>query len=283
MGKTSFLNKVRNAAKDSSLDYLKDNVYTSADTKILQVKLSTERFTISMIEGLTSRVYNHWKNSGLLPLIRNSKIERLSYLEFFWIRIIMQLREFGMPLEKIRKVKRKIFDYDIRVNKFYSDSFYIDKYNELGHINYQNLFTYVLLITIVKKIDVRLIIDSDGDSYFEVNPTKKATFSHISVPLIEIINDFLRNTKNISDIMQSGMLSEQELKVIGLLKSGNLKSITINYTKGKPKKIEITKITYATIEHRLMELMQNGKCQSITIHKDEKNIQYCEITTKEQF
>lgn len=272
--------KIEEAVKDNSLDFLFSEEYTAVDTELLRVKLVSERFTISMIDGLSSRVYNHWKKSGLLPLIRSSKIELLSYLEFFWVKIIIQLREFGLSLEKIRYVKNKLFDYDIRVSKYYDENLYSKKYKEQGFIHYHNLLIYVLILTIVKKIDVRLIVDSEGGCYFEVNPMTKISFPHISIPLLEIIKDFLKNAKSIADIQQSGILSELEMKVISLLRSGELKRITINCVDGEPDIIKITKAKKVDIESRLYDLFGQKDRVEIEIKHDGQGKPYCEITHK---
>lgn len=275
-----YQDKIEEAIKDNSLDFLLSEEYTAVDTELLRAKLVSERFTISMIDGLSSRVYNHWKKSALLPLIRSTKIEYLSYLELFWVKIIIQLREFGLSLEKIRYVKNKLFDYDIRVGKYYDKNLYSKKYKEQGFIHYHNLLIYVLIMTIVKKIDVRLIVDQDGGCFFEVDPMKKISFPHISIPLLEIIKGFLKNAKSIADIQQSGILSESEVKVISLLKSDELKSITIKYVDGKPDLLKVTKAKKVDIESHLYDLFGKKDRVETVIKYDGQGKPYCEITHK---
>ncbi len=71
--------------------------------------IGDERFKVSEI-GITSRVFTHWKQNGIIPELEDRKWVRLNLVEYFWLKIVMDLRELGLPLERIAKVKEQLFN-----------------------------------------------------------------------------------------------------------------------------------------------------------------------------
>lgn len=63
--------------------------------------------------GISARVFNHWKNSGLVlaPEKKNEKRKReiLSFVEFLWLKCVEEMRDFGIHYEIIIAVKKKLF------------------------------------------------------------------------------------------------------------------------------------------------------------------------------
>lgn len=64
----------------------------------------------------TYRIINHWTELGLVDDDRKDKQtwRRFSPLDLIWIQVIVAMRRFGVPLEKIRIAKRSLFfsDFD---------------------------------------------------------------------------------------------------------------------------------------------------------------------------
>ena len=61
--------------------------------------------------GLGYRMINYWKEKGLIDDHQKGEGEwhRFSFLDLVWINIMIQLRDFGLCTEKIRKVKKKLY------------------------------------------------------------------------------------------------------------------------------------------------------------------------------
>lgn len=56
--------------------------------------------------GATYRIINHWASQGLLPERREKDSagwRKLSIKDLLWLEIVKELREFGFPIEKIKK------------------------------------------------------------------------------------------------------------------------------------------------------------------------------------
>src|SRR5258705_3976650 len=77
------------------------------DNKISQVLNSRERKI--NLETITYRQLNSWDSEGLLTIPReNREWRRFSIMDAIWVKIIHELREFGFPIEKIKKVKESL-------------------------------------------------------------------------------------------------------------------------------------------------------------------------------
>ena len=70
--------------------------------------LEEERFKISDL-GVTSRVFSNWKLNNVIPKDDGRQWVRLNFFEYFWIQMIIDLRNLGIPLERIAKVKDQLF------------------------------------------------------------------------------------------------------------------------------------------------------------------------------
>lgn len=59
--------------------------------------------------GIDPRLYNQWKKFGLLGEIKTGerKWVTLNFGEYLWLKIIEDLRMFGLPLEDIKRIKER--------------------------------------------------------------------------------------------------------------------------------------------------------------------------------
>jgi len=268
--------------KDNSLDVIESGDNSSADVFLLMLKLKAEIFTIKDVQGLSPRVYNHWKNSQLLPVVRKNKLERISYLEFFWLRIIIILREFGLPIHKIVKVKQFLFAYDFENWQNFDPNYYQEFYEKNGTIETDNFLGTVIAMLLDKKIDSKLIVYLDGLAYIDNGDDESMPGNdpHIVIPLLNIIKDFVKNTKNINLIKNSGVLKETEVEILRLVRNGDLKEIRIHPKEGEIKGFETIKIVKASDEQRLLNVFTGHDYETMTVHKNNGKISYCEIITK---
>jgi hypothetical protein len=70
--------------------------------------LRTPKYSSSTL-NISRRTLSHWRKVGLLD---ESETTKLSYIECFWVTIVNELRQFGMSLEKVKRVKECIFNLD---------------------------------------------------------------------------------------------------------------------------------------------------------------------------
>lgn len=81
--------------------------------------LNEPRFTAKDLP-VTYRMLNHWDVLGLLPSGLNSdgSWRKLSFLERVWIGVIMQMREFGVSLEKIAIAQKCVLQYSKKLKAY---------------------------------------------------------------------------------------------------------------------------------------------------------------------
>lgn len=80
-----------------------------AEIKEFQTSLRLKQFPVGKT-SISYRTVNHWEEMGLLfeDTERNEGWRKFSLVELVWLHIIKELREYGMSLEALKKVKEAI-------------------------------------------------------------------------------------------------------------------------------------------------------------------------------
>ena len=94
----------RNEAFDIGFkDYFKN----IKDNKITQVLNNTERNL--KFDSITYRQLNSWEKEGLLTVQREGREwRRFSIIDAVWVKLIKELREFGMSREQLKVTKQSL-------------------------------------------------------------------------------------------------------------------------------------------------------------------------------
>jgi DNA-binding transcriptional MerR regulator len=82
--------------------------------KQMRITLNEKKYAVGDI-GISSRVLNHWASKRLLPegiTLIEGNWKRFSVIEFIWLKAIDRMREYGLPLSKIAKIKSWIMQFD---------------------------------------------------------------------------------------------------------------------------------------------------------------------------
>ncbi|MEN9303978.1 MAG: hypothetical protein RL264_2407 [Bacteroidota bacterium] len=273
----------------------------------------TERKSNLSISGISTRNYFHWKSQGLITESEENVEKRswvkLNVLDFVWLRIIQNAREFGIGLsvlqnlkgfleinpileilknqEEYLEVKTKILleDEGIVQNEL---KFFEEIYNELHleSIEKEDKFLFsqlgLIVITIIhKNIDIHLrIVKMKDDFVFDLYESKsfnsfqddridKLNFPFISIPLRPLVYDFLEEPLNEKHLEDWGFIRKEERKILEAIRNKDFKEITI---KRKENKDELH--IEATIENDIM----NDKAKEIRRILGMKD--YSEVTLK---
>lgn len=123
---------------------------------------------------LTGRVLNHWTNYELLPdhrLESGKGWRNFSIVDLIWIRVLIELREIGLGLEKLKNSYKSIFEANIPANKISLFEFAI--FSTL--FNGESIHLLVSVddgrINIINKKDFRNYISSNNtiDNFIHIN------------------------------------------------------------------------------------------------------------------
>jgi DNA-binding transcriptional MerR regulator len=171
----------------------KENLFISLPFDIQAVISRLERRIFSIKDTtLSYRTLNHYQSIGVIDNLKekNSSWRKFNGLELLWIKIVIQLRDFGISLDKIIAIKDQLFDKG-KIG-------YIDKAQFINHS-----FDVEIALAIHHFYDLYLIIFSDFSYTFldskNINRSLLDPYlnvPHISIPLTYFIKDIYSNLKS---------------------------------------------------------------------------------------
>lgn len=203
----------------------------------------------------TSRILNHWEKEGLINDKRPSgKGWRMySMMDMIWLNIISELRSFGYPLNKIKKVKESLIEL-------------FPKHKEKHELPY--LEVYVAL-ALTKRDAAYLLVFENGEALPAkhdeiVSALKLQTIgNHLKISINDILQKLFPK-KDLSPIHESSLtLSKDEFELMFLVRTGNYESINIKRKNGKIEMLEATESIET--DKRITEILQKGDYQNIEI------------------
>ncbi len=262
----------------------------------------------------------NWERSGLLTIGGDSDKgdwKKLNYTEYIWIKIIVELRNYGFNYDEIELIKQGLFE-EITMGQF-MQSVTQDKeniiekkgeelFNKLNRFNSSQIdLNESIEITYLDTFIVRAIVTNEDWSLlffkdipgacipvsaeslrgFDLNNTinelsSLLTQTYLSVSLSKIIANFLKRGNDSFESRTISILTKEEHAVLKHIrkKHKNIKSIQIRFKDGKMKMLEITTLKKAQLESRLLEHIKKGDYQSINIDTVDGNIVNFENTKK---
>ena len=240
------------------------NPSTENRDKLVEI-LGEERFKISDL-GVTSRVFSNWKLNNVIPKDDGRQWVRLNFFEFFWIQIIKDLRDLGIPLERIAKVKDQLFQqvhlrdicYDehgdvsdetlSNLDGFLSEEEIIQFKDFLvtGKDNEQlapffdasvSHFFGLVVNVLINQSDDKITIDKDGNVDYiraDIQSDSYSLNSIYSGPVVIIslkryLYMLMTEPQHIQRAHQLGLLNTVESEVIQSMRVNNLKELTISF------------------------------------------------------
>ncbi len=198
--------------------------------KILKEELNNRESTAQIL-GTTYRTINHWEKVGLIDSVRTEQKgwRKYSYIELLWLFIILELRNFGISIENILKLK---------------------SFLQRGKTDDNNPFPMLCEIAFVRMqleefTDFWIIIDGDSFTYdFAYN--KDMLMSRISDTTSSVIVNLHKYEKaelatihtKISKLLQDQKLSELN-QLNELLRTGKYSEVVIKFKDGNIERFHI--------------------------------------------
>jgi len=203
----------------------------------------------------TYRIINHWQKEGLISDDRPSgKGWRMySLMDVVWLNIITELRKFGYPLEKIKKVKESLIAP-------------LDSLKEKHQLPMLEMYVATALI---HKTPAFLLVFDNGEALAVthkqmVNAVQFKTIgNHIQLSINAILQKIYPKKDMKPQFETFIKLSDEEFELMAMVRTGNYESITIKKKDGKIERLEATESIKA--DKRITELLQSGDFQNIEI------------------
>lgn len=243
--------------------------------------------------GVSYRNVNHWDKQDLLVSQRSQegKWRRFSFVDFVWLKVIEQLRGIGISIPLITQVKREIF-IEITAKQFY-DLFrksqqLKDRLSERGERDRLkkvlenglkewgksiSLLQLFICHTIINKTSLSLVIFSDGYWFpwdeqqgivYSNEDLERKTFdTHVQVSLTGIVKLFLEDERSIHLLPQLNVLPPKEVKLLEIIQSGEYESITIHFKNKKMKALEMVKTQ--EVKRKIVDILSENDYQDIII------------------
>jgi DNA-binding transcriptional MerR regulator len=275
--------------------------------------LLEKKFTIADI-NVDHRSVLHWEKEGLIDKSKETKDgwRRFSFFDYVWIRLLINMREFGLPLPILKIVKEVLYqpaypdlfaafneshieqmseiiqeDATEKVKKIQSlpEKPDEDLQNKLAVVTHLFLITVLAIssrepsyLLVSKTGETRSVILDEPGLDVKVN-TMLQMFEQESMLLVnitKIINDFFSSEKfSGSTYYNLSLLSRQEREIIKIIRSGGIKSISITLKDGNEFYAEVLRKKPAkNVMEEIQGIIAKNKYSRITLDTEKGKVLY---------
>lgn len=250
--------------------------------------------------GINYRVINHWDEKGLIRFARNSSegYRKFSFVDFIWIKVVNELREFGVKLPDIQKITSDLYEplpmkdfienfaQNLNILQEYEgkeDLIDFIKSGEYKNADYSlfefNYLQVLIAEAIATRKPVSILLFKNGEwfpfiherenAYPEELLYKKEYASHISVSLTDIIFRHIVEDELTTYLDGIHIFTDNELTVIKHLKDEDYNKIVVVLKDKAAGLIEIKKGSDA--KDRIMKIIRLKQYKEFVVFDKENN------------
>ncbi len=247
----------------------------------------------------------NWERSNLLSIGGDSDKgdwKKLNYIEYTWVKIIQELRQFGFNYDDIITYKIELFrqinleqiiessSIDSKNLEQQLDSDSLDKLKAISDTDLDDNIN--IGISFFETIMANAIISGEKWSFlffkeipgfcFPIStevfrgfdligksgiPMELLSKTFLSVSLSDIISKFLVDGETSFQERTISILTKNEHKLLKQIRKGynDIKSVKIRFKNNQMDMIEVTSLKKVKLESRLLEYIKKGDYQTITI------------------
>lgn len=256
--------------RGDNFDFFVSDYFYSEEGKKISKSINDKGKRLDSIE-FSYRLINHWEKHGLLSSNRPSGKgwRKYSLIDLVWTHIILELRKFGFPLEKIYRVKgdlewaNETYDYSVFP--------YLEVYTILAFG-----FMHPVFVLVFENGETEIATFSQYKQSIELFPLQ----NHIRINLNNILMKIMPDKNLKPQFNQSLELSAEELELIFMIRMKNYDSIRIKTIEGKIERFEATE----TVENdtRIIDILKKGDYQDIEIKQQDGKIVNIRRTIKKK-
>ncbi len=231
-------------------------------------KLMREKVFLLKDTGVDSKIFQVWKSKGLVDFIEKGKWARLNLVEYLWLRVLETMRKFGCSVKLMKAMYDELFTKAYKENlagknlKSHYDHYknlskirpltkeeldlvesmeYVYEYPALQMMfrNETSYFSELIQNCLSYKTEAGLIIfedetfttflmppdNAEREKIREINAAKP----HLYIPLINYILEFIDDEEKHVFLTSSGLLNDDEYRVVKEIRNKNVKAITITF------------------------------------------------------
>ncbi|MFN5634612.1 MAG: MerR family transcriptional regulator [Flavobacteriia bacterium] len=258
------------------------------------------RYSINDLD-VTHRDATYWDKKDILPTVQSKINTRRRYTlkQAVWIKLIQQLRDFDISLNKIKAIKESILGQEANAFELFQDpnvqkvieqiaehSGHLEMYKELlGDVTFQDalkegsidIFETMILYTIVFRRDVSYIVDVNNECFpycfdkhhlfveefgdFEERMRSPHIVLSISNAVSQLIQDWMKKEWT----GDASFLTKAEKKILKLLRDERTEELQIFKKDNNPERvIQVSTNNTTAIKDFSNYIVRNGY-QKITV------------------
>ena len=252
---------------------------------------------------INARVAKHWADKGLYTKEYDDGAWFIfDFIDAFWLKTIMKLREFNVSLDHIKNIRDDFFNTPKSIANEENKQFLIQKIKEsemYTHVNSKQFsdeeiwelllkiktsdFEIILQSILLDRTSYFLIIDQEGkslltkeiidekeldnDQVYKTKFKEITSKSHLRISLMEIFIDLVITLGEETCITKIPILTYDEAEILNRAKNKKIKSIELEIEKySKAEEITLTLENCDFYTHKLNEIIISRKYEYITIH-----------------
>ena len=230
------------------------------------VKCGFQDEKIRKVTEQSKRVLSYWVKKGIIKPAQRTKEGAWFYfdrIESFWIDIVIQLREFGLDLDKIALVRAALFHEEIY--RF-------------------RMIDFCLIHSILRQPYLMLIF-ADGKTGFMTAKqygkeiTVRSAAPHLVFNFYTFAKEIFPNNQFAWGLKNpESELTVAEMKILYYLRTGDYKEIKIRMKDGETYLIEATR--KVDLPKKIIDVIHNAKYQDIEIKVENDRIVNISSTEK---
>ncbi len=223
------------------------------------------------IDDVTSRILNNWDNNSLFNAERSEGKgwRRFSVMDTIWIRVVVELRRFGLPIEKIQQARKKLTG-----GKGFDGSEY-------------PLLEFYVARAFTGRVPCYLLIFENGraeplsDVQLTLGTQLRLFGNCIRISLNYILQEIYPELDLKPQFEHNLYLNPSEFELMSMIRMQNFESIKIKLNDGKIEMVEASRSE--KVEKRIIDILKDDLYQNIEIKQDNGNIVYINKTVKKKF
>ncbi|HOX86596.1 MAG TPA: MerR family transcriptional regulator [bacterium] len=223
------------------------------------------------IDDVTSRVLNNWEKNGLLEAERpeGKGWRKFSIMDLIWLRLVVELRKFGLPIEKIQKARKKLTG-----GKGFDGSEY-------------PLLEFYVARAFTSRVPCFLLVFEDGraeplsDVQLNLGTQLRLFGNCIRISLNYILQEIYADLDLKPQFEHNLYLNPSEFELMSMIRMQNFESIKIKLNDGQIEMLEASRSE--KVERRIIDILKEDKYQNIEIKQNNGNIVYINKTVKKKF
>lgn len=238
------------------------------NNRISQILNNKERNV--KFQNITYRQLNSWEKEGLLTNEREDRSwRRFSIMDAIWVKLIQELRAFGMGWEQI-KVAKQSLEWENEVYKVAMP-----------------ILEFYTAFAIGNKMPVLLLVFKDGLcvpanlTQYKVAREFSEVENHLQINLNTILQGFFPNVDLMPKYKPEMPVSLNEMELLAYLRIGDFEKVTLKFNGGEMEKFE--GVQRLKVKQRVEEIIRQHNYQDIELKVENGGVTAIFKTIKKKF